>query len=228
LPDGYEEWQRGVSYTVRPEMLQPLQRGEKYYMYAGVWRGVAQGEEFTDYEGLHRKTMAIVAERLKELTCRTRGAPLHHWVTAHGWFRKEVPNSSLVAMFVSVGVLYPRRGQVKPESVSPPEAQALTAPGGMGPHDVDPNLWKQPAEGYVDFMGKDDREDSNIAMFSYGEYVPTTVDLDYEPFVRRAEDRARFSLRLSGKEKRPLQVVRRQWFCATSPDIAVVHIYFVA
>jgi hypothetical protein len=96
----------------------------------------------------------------------------------------------------------------------------------MGPHDVDPNLWKHAIEGYVDFMGEDDRKDPSIAMFSYGEYVPTTVGLDYEPFIRRAEDRTRFSIRLSGKEKRPLQIVRRQWFCATNPDIAVVHIYF--
>jgi hypothetical protein len=226
LPDGFVEWQNGATHTVWPEMLEPLRRGQEYYMYAGVWGRVPKYGEFTGYGTLYRKAKTIVATRMKEFTCGSRGAGLHNWVAGHAWFRKDVPSSTLVAAFLSVGLLYPESGQERPKGVSYPEEMDLTSPGGMTPNEIDPKLFKRPAEGYVDFMQDPANGGPDIAMLSYGEYVPNAEGLNYEPFVRRAEERARFSLRVSQKGARPLRVIRRQWFCATNPDIAVVHVYF--
>jgi len=55
----------------------------------------------------------------------------------------------------------------------------------------------------------------------------TRSGIDYAPFVRRAEDLAEFHFSML-KQLPPsptLQIVRREWFCTTSPDIAVVHLY---
>ena len=64
----------------------------------------------------------------------------------------------------------------------------------------------------------------NIFTVSYGEYVPTCSGIDYGPFVRRAEDLAEFHFSML-KQSTALPIVRREWFCATNPDIAVVHLY---
>jgi hypothetical protein len=64
--------------------------------------------------------------------------------------------------------------------------------------------------------------------FSYGEFARSCDGLDYTPYVERAEAMTRFHLSFVGGNMRAgneLKIVRREWFCATKPDIAVVHIY---
>jgi hypothetical protein len=64
--------------------------------------------------------------------------------------------------------------------------------------------------------------DANIFTMSYGEYVPSSPVTDFQPLVRRAEQLAAFHFSV---EPGALCIVRREWFLATAPDIAVVHIY---
>jgi hypothetical protein len=74
---------------------------------------------------------------------------------------------------------------------------------------------------YIDF---DHREpggaNRDMFLFSYGERMHSCDEIDFKPIVERAEQRAR--LHAEGLEN----IVRREWMCATHPDIAVVHIYF--
>jgi hypothetical protein len=82
---------------------------------------------------------------------------------------------------------------------------------------------------YSDFEFRDSAAPgSNIVLFSYGEYVPSCEGIVYGAFLDRAEHRARVhgNIRMGGAQSGPLRVVKREWFCATSPDIAVVHVYF--
>ena len=216
LPDGFIEWQRGVTCTVRPEMLKSLRPDEEYYLLSAVSRRIEKGQSFTDYEPLYRKAIANARSRIREFRCEEPGRRLHTWIAAHAWMARDVPKFTIVGAFVTLGVSYLAEGSVTPRCMTreSPELKPL----------------KPNAEGFVDF-DLQDRSASNehLAMFSYGEYVPTTVGLDYEQFVRRAEHRTRcYHRMLSEKDRstRKPEIVRRQWFCATSPDIAVVHIYF--
>jgi hypothetical protein len=64
--------------------------------------------------------------------------------------------------------------------------------------------------------------------FSYGEFAPSCDELVYTPYVERAEAMTRFHLLFVGGNMRSaneFKIARREWFCATQPNIAVVHIY---
>jgi len=43
--------------------------------------------------------------------------------------------------------------------------------------------------------------------------------------VERAEELAQFHYSIQEEPQQRWQIVRREWFCATNPDIAVVHLY---
>lgn len=62
-------------------------------------------------------------------------------------------------------------------------------------------------------------------MISYGEYVPALEGLDFEPFLERAEDRARFCRRTSDPSA-PFRILRREWWTLTSPNLLAIHVYF--
>src|SRR5204863_4233876 len=84
-------------------------------------------------------------------------------------------------------------------------------------------------EVYSDGDVRNESDTSGIFMFSYGEYVKTVEGIDYKPFIKRAEHLTRFHLRFLNSESASsavaLNIVRREWFYATNPDIAVIHIY---
>jgi hypothetical protein len=81
LPDGFTVWRRGVTYTVRPEILTPLHRGQEYQINATVRRKIANGEEFTAYGDLYQRCTGILRARSAKLTSCDEGEPLHTWVT---------------------------------------------------------------------------------------------------------------------------------------------------
>lgn len=222
LPPGIAEWQWGVTYTVRPELLAPLVPGRQYRINANVRRRVTQGQEFTAYAELYRRASSIISARAAEF------APtVHKWVMMHAWgqFRE------FVFAVITLGVICPQEGNSLPHGQNAPLPEELTAPGGairdmLVSDDASP---RRLHEIYSDFDYRDAaKEKSDIAIFSYGEYVPSSKDLDFAPFVERAEHRARLHRDLLYPQSagNPLTIVRRDWLCATNPDIAVVHIFF--
>jgi len=80
---------------------------------------------------------------------------------------------------------------------------------------------------YSDGDVRKESDHSGIFTFSYGEYVRTLEQIDYRFLMKRAKDLARFHMwSLAPSELgQKLNIVKREWFCAASPDIAVIHIY---
>jgi hypothetical protein len=74
---------------------------------------------------------------------------------------------------------------------------------------------------YTEADARDSSARENILLVSYGEYVATAENVDYGPIVERARRLAKFHLSIRDGSK----IVRREWFAATNPDIAVAHIY---
>jgi hypothetical protein len=221
LPDGFKEWQWGVIYTVRPELLSPLKREREYRIMASTRRRIGKDQEFTAYEELYRRAAWMANARIADLTCANEGEPLHTWIMSHGWlcFGEE---HRTAAASVALGVLFPKEGEPKPLGLGPPSPVELMSPGGA-PGVSDP---RRLDEIYNEF---DVRElpcaHSDIFLFSYGEYVPDHRGMTFDPFVERAEKLAKAHAGIhSGAD--PLRIVRREWMWATSPDVAVVHIYF--
>jgi hypothetical protein len=71
--------------------------------------------------------------------------------------------------------------------------------------------------------------DSGVFTLSYGEYVPACDGVDYASFVSRSEELLQFHYSFleadCGITQDRFKVIRREWLCATNPDIAVVHLY---
>jgi hypothetical protein len=223
LPDGFKEWQWGVIYTVRPQLLSPLVRGREYRIAASTRRRVAQDEEFTGYKELYRHAARMASTRLADLSCADEGEPLHSWVVSQGWLCFGEAQRTAVAG-VALGVIFPNDGEPKPLGASPPDSADLMSAGGL-PGVSDPRLLD---EIYNEF---DVRElpcaHSDVFLFSYGEYVPDHRGLSFDPFIERAEELAKAHRdRLRGPGSGPLRIVRREWMWATNPDVAVVHVYF--
>jgi hypothetical protein len=74
---------------------------------------------------------------------------------------------------------------------------------------------------YTEADARDSSARENILLVSYGEYVSTAEIVDYGPIVERALGLAKFHFSIRDGSK----TVRREWFAATNPDIAVAHIY---
>jgi hypothetical protein len=77
---------------------------------------------------------------------------------------------------------------------------------------------------YVDFDMSDPAGPSNDITLSYGEYVAACQGVHFEPFVERAEGRARFHC------SQPFRIFRREWSCLSTnkqkdPHIVVVHLW---
>jgi hypothetical protein len=229
LPDGFTPWRWGVSYTVQPEVLSRLACGKEYRIGVSILRNKPDNETFSGYADLYERANTIVKARIAELTCSDRCRFLHTRVLAHTWFRHASTN--LVRAAVTVGVTCLNEGDVGPYGESKPTLKALGVAGGMTQEQLVAvsDSKKGFDELYSDGDVRDESDTSRIFLFSYGEYVKTAERIDYKPFVKRAENLTRFHLRFlktespSGADQ--LNIVRREWFCATSPDIAVIHIY---
>jgi hypothetical protein len=225
LPENYVRWRWGASYTVRPELLSPLVFGEAYLITASVLWKRPNDETFSGYADLYEHATAIAHARAAALRCG-QGGSLHRRLLNHTWFRHG--STHLVRAAVTLEITCGKEGDAKPDAQLPPTPGALASPGGMTIEEaaaLPKRTWHE-----IYSVG-DLREPSDkpaIFGFSYGEFVLSCDGLDYKPYVERAEAMARFHLSFVGGSMRSsneLKIVRREWFCATKPDIAVVHVY---
>jgi hypothetical protein len=225
LPEGFTPWRWGVTYTVRPEMRSSLVSGHEYKISVSVLRKAGVDEEFKGYAALYDRAMTIARTRIADLPQPATGVFLHTRLLTQGWFRHA--NTQLVRAFLTIGVMCLREGESGPEGECEPTAHELSAPGGMTPDNYSPPPSETSKRLEAGISEGDVREDpeEDIFLVSYGEYVPACSTVDYKPLVERAERMARSYYSLF---KDSPTVIRREWFCATAPDIAVAHIYLRA
>jgi len=132
---------------------------------------------------------------------------------------------------VTIGVVYPKDGGQRPEGYDAPEPPELTAHGGaLSALQSSQNVAPRFDEAYIDFDFNEPATRSADITLSYGECMSPTQGLDFEPFVKRAEDLTSFHCRLpdgqSHLTKASLEIVRREWFSITDSKLVVVMVYF--
>jgi len=228
LPDDFTPWRWSVTYTVHPELLSPIKCEREYRITASVLRRVVNAHD-PGYADLYDRATTIANGRATRLRCADRDAALHTRIVTHGWFTHA--NTKLARAFVTIGANFLRTGDTAREGHSAPPAADLAAPGGMTPE----NYTQPPVEGdkrICEIYSEGDVRDpavpgTNVFTLSYGEYVPSCSEVDYKPFIERAQELAQFHLSMEYMpwDQSRLKIVRREWFCATNPDIAVVHLY---
>ena len=86
-------------------------------------------------------------------------------------------------------------------------------------------------EFYNDFDMRTDRRQPSVLIVSYGEYVPSQDDVDFDSVIARAENRARSYVDVVKDEGEDLRIARREWNCldtgkAGKPFLAHVDLSF--
>jgi hypothetical protein len=226
LPDDFTPWKWGVSYTVRPELLSPLVCGEEYRIGASVLRSRPDDATCRGYADLYERANMIVRTRAAQLMCSHECEPLRTRILAHMWFRHGTTN--LVRAAVTLGVTCLKGRHVGTGGESYPTLEALAVPGGMTPEQLTEfGVNKRFDEVYSDGDLRTEADSNGIFTFSYGEYVKTVEGIDYKTLIKRAEDLTAFHMRLLRKSQSSvkLNILKREWFYATNPDIGVIHIY---
>jgi hypothetical protein len=229
LPDGFIPWRRTLSYTVHPEMLSPVKCGQEHCFVVSVLHKIVSAED-AGYADLYDHAITIARARTARLKCSDIDAVLHTRIITHGWFTHA--NSNLARAFVTMGGVYLKHDEEPSQGQPLPSREELVVAGGMTPDNYalpPEQLKKRVYETYSVAYARDSVvPDTNVFTVSYGEYVPSCNEIDYKPLLERAEELARFHFSTQAVHSETndrLQVVRREWFCATHPDIAVVHLY---
>jgi hypothetical protein len=209
-------WPAGVVYTVRPEMLAPLERDREYRILVGVRRIALPGEPFIAYGELYRRAVALTESRLAALDCPE---PPARWTEWHGWRAVEFGDRELIFVFIATVVKV--GGEVE-AGERPPAEDELALPGGATREMLMQRSRRHVDEFYNGFDHRTPGGDGTVedSVFSYGEYVASSEGIDFEPFVQRAERMMRLHYGPG------VRILRHDCFCATHPDVAVVHVVF--
>jgi hypothetical protein len=185
LPADFVPWQRGVTCTVRPEWLAPIDACRTYLANVTVQRSAPLHEPFVEYGSLYNQAMAIVR---RHHPGRAGTANLQTWIQAHAWFRIDLPDASLVSATVTLGLSGNEDARAA-EGEPLPSAEDLRQPSGYTPESFVARHHDQRGQRRVDHLYTDfDRTggSSRDVTLSYGEYA-NDAPADYAPFVRRAE-----------------------------------------
>ena len=185
LPVGFVPWQRGVTCTLRPEWLAPIDPYRTYLANVTVRRVAPLREPFTDYESLYNRAVAIVRRHQRD---RAGSARLQTWIQAHAWFRIDLPECALVSATQTLGL---SASEDTPTTAGepPPSAEALRHPSGQPPESFIRKHEDQRGHRRVDHLYTDfdlTRGSSGDITLSYGEYAHDAPS-DYGAFLARAE-----------------------------------------
>jgi hypothetical protein len=233
LPAGVNEWSRGLVYTARPEIPHRLRNGQEYRITVAYKRRAGVNEASAGYGDLYRRVSFIARARIGQLMCSTADEPPHAWVMCHGW-RPLGDTHNIVAAFLTMGLVCLPEGDPKPLGEKAPTAEELLRPGGTTLEILTRFAPQRVDEIYNEFDFTDPSNPDNDPMIlSYGESVQTCEAIDFQPFVRRAEALAKFYWDVlgtlpGGSKGAGFEILRRNWYCITNPNLVTVEVHFAA
>jgi hypothetical protein len=237
LPLDFQEWRRGLTYTVRPELLRPIPLKREMRVNVTIRYVTPTSAPRPSFADMYERATTIMQARIGQLRCDDTMASARAWILAQAWFINDFGARSVYSASITSGVLFLHETSLVPAGEPRPDAAALLVPSGGTPEafaakHVNEQGARHLDEIYIDFEDADTSRDVTV---SYGEYVASCDDVDYAPIVERAETRARFHYQTlsvpDGPAKLPFEILRREWTCLSTnktadPTIATVHVYF--
>jgi hypothetical protein len=220
LPDGFVPWQRGVVYTVRPELLATLQSGREYHLNVTMRRRVPGGHEFTGYGDLYRRVTEIADARIAGLARRAAGRPLQTWIHAHAWWRQDAGAGTFLSASATRSIVLDGGRDAAPEGLGTPSAAALQTSGGQtresfAASHVDGAGQLRLDEIFTEFDTGETPGATRDLTISYGEYTGSP-DVAFDDYLTHAERLATFycdALRPPAAVRQPPPIVMREWTC---------------
>ena len=102
LPEGFQEWNRGLTYTLRPEILTP-ETGRVYRFNVNVRWPIHDHSGIVSYRDIYSHAARIGEARLTELREAHAAASTQIWLAIHAWGRfsgpKQFAYASLTCAF---------------------------------------------------------------------------------------------------------------------------------
>lgn len=203
LPPGVNPWQRGLVYLAKREILTAIPPGCQYTIMIGSKQKLVQPA--SGYHDVFHRAKEIANARISRFA-----GPVHAWTIAQGW--GSLPTAQQIAVaFIALGLKSALPGEDLCRGDADPTAEALATPGGA------PSL---PVQAYDEVYNAFDFGDTGAVTISYGESVPSCENIDFQPFVQRAERLAEFYA--SG----PLHIIRRSWYSVSNHNLVTVEIHY--
>ena len=227
LAPGTNIWRKGLVFTMRAV---PPGRftGDDYRISVGFKRGVGSGHATFGFQDVYRRVVTVARRRISQLSCPDAGAVPHSVILGHTWrFLGENIATSLITLCVRCSA----ENGVEVTGEPPPTEEALRSPGGATLEELERLAPQRADEIYNEFDFTDpSTSKTDPITLSYGESISGHYpNLDFRPFVERAEKVARFYhallQSLSEASTRSLQIRRREWFLA-SQTFVTIHICF--
>jgi len=237
LPLDFQEWRRGLTYTVRPELLRPIPSRRELRMNVTVRHVAPRSAPRPSFADMYERATTIMEARIGELRCDDATALARVWILAQAWFVNDFSVRSVYSASITSGVSFLDDAGPVPVGEPRPDTAALLVPSGGTPEafaakHVNDQGARHLDEIYIDFEDADTSRDVTV---SYGKYVASCDEVDYAAIVQRAETRARFHYQTlsvpDGSARLPFDILRREWTCLSTnktadPMIATVHVYF--
>jgi hypothetical protein len=222
------QWQRGLVFTGKPGIPSTLITGREYRITSVFKRKLCRDQAFTGYRDLYSRVTAVTESRIARVRCGASEQRFHTRILCHGW-RTLGESSNIGTAFTTIGLTCSKDPIETGEQ--PPLPDTLQSPGGASLE----QLARVASQGADEIFNEFDFRDSSGAtvpiILSYGESAPTCEDVDFEPFIRRAEEFAqRYHVLLGAFEGKtasePVNILAREWFCINDASLVTVHIYF--
>lgn len=225
------QWRRGLVYTRRSDQAVALDPGREYQVTVSFKRRRRPGERNHGYSDVYHRVRTIAETRISQLNCTEPGIARRVRIICQGW-RPLGETEGITTAFVGVGLLYCARADDSAPGEPEPLEEDLKRPGGTPLDALSRLVPKRADEIYNEF----DFTDASTAsaeplIVSYGESVSQCEGIDFQPFIRRAQQFADFYKGLVRKlaaspSSEPLQMVRRRWYCITDPNLVTVELLF--
>lgn len=232
IPAENQMWQRGMVYTARPAIPSPMVPGREYRITTSFKRRITKDEKFKGYEKLYGRISRLAELRISQLRCIRDDPRIHSWIIGQWWAAMEAPYHFATAV-LTMGVISQKTGDSLPSGEERPTSQSLAAPS-SNLHEAANRVNSQPAdEIYHEFDFTEPGHNGQLpcpVILSYGDRIRSREGLNFEPFVRSAEIMAavyaEFSANESGAERANFQLLGREWFSVSDPDLVVIHVFF--
>jgi hypothetical protein len=207
--------------------------GHEYRITVAFKQRIEVGKEFADYARLYWRVNRLAKIRLTELKCRN-GESLHTWIASQGWGSLGAPYNFATA-FVTLGLIGVKPSTAKPYGEPTPTPESLMSPRGAILRAAEPGGHSPHAdEIYNEFdLTEPSTSETTPVMVSYGERISGCQNLNFEPFVNKAEEFANAYYEFLKAETRIpheqlFKILGREWYTVANPDLAVVHVHFLA
>ncbi len=188
-------------------------------------RKIGKDEEFTRYADLYAHALNVAKSRALELRCEEHDEQVRTRILRHNWSRILGSDHDFPVAVVTLEAGCSKADRDAGQNEATPED--LTQPGGTPPEAYASPAKEQMGEIYNGYdVAEPSATIAEPVSFSYGEHVERFDSIDFEPFVERAEQRARsYHALLSASA--PFQVLKRNWW-SIDGNFVVVVVYFFA